>query len=147
MISVTDIDHFDAATDNVFAASLDLELLVVMEDGYRTPGDKRSVLEPAIKASLTQDGLVQIVGSSVGDKPKRVGPRDSRVLAFAISQDGTRLVTGDDSSVRFYDTADYRELAAFRQKVPVKELKFTPDGTGLIVQFGGGSARPGIHVH
>ena len=141
VISITDIDHFDGTIDSV-PHNLDLEIAAAMADGNSMPTSPRSSAKPRITASLTQDGSVQIVDSSAGGEARRVCSRaDRRVEACAISPDGTRLVTGDGAAVQFYDMGTCHEMATFEQKEAVKELKFTPDGTRLIVRFGGGSVQ------
>ena len=72
-------------------------------------------------------------------KPTTLPAQASGVQCYAFSSDGHRLTTGDDQSVRFWDTGTGRELVSIATTAVVKQLRFTPDGTRLILDFADGT--------
>ncbi len=59
-----------------------------------------------------------------------------------MTPDGSRfLSTNDDRSIRIYETQNWRHLATVPVKSVVKQLRFSPDGTRLFINFTDGSAE------
>ena len=137
-----DRSNFDTSVD-----SFEIEELGSMESltaicGYSSLKETKVKADTRVlKAAIADDGYIDVSSDNVYVKINRIGSPANHIRAFTLSPDNTRLVTGDDSTIRFYDTATWREVAVFRQETAVKDLKFTPDGTRLIVRFGDGSAQ------
>lgn len=55
--------------------------------------------------------------------------------------DGSRIVTADDSTIRFWDPATKRELAAIRSDNQITDLAITPDGKRLLIKLNSGWTR------
>jgi WD40 repeat protein len=141
VVCVTDIDHFDTAIDGIHGECTDLEVQVAMEDGNSAIASRALPARPPIAVTLTTAGLLEIV-EPLGHNAKRfIASRDGRIDRFAALPDGSRAIASCGDALRFYDTGTCRELAMFRLRETVKELKVTPDGTRLIVEFADNSAQ------
>jgi tetratricopeptide (TPR) repeat protein len=87
------------------------------------------------------EALMADGAAALDDKPAAPPVRrsafDADIVASALAPDGSRRVSAHhDRSVRFVDTATQRELAVLRLNETPTDLKFTPDGTRLIVMLG-----------
>ena len=59
------------------------------------------------------------------------------MLSVAVAPDGRTVVTGDNNGdVSAFDTATWRRQASYRTGLPVRTLRFSPDGTRLAIASG-----------
>jgi hypothetical protein len=54
---------------------------------------------------------------------------------FVITRDGQRLIAADTKTIHFYETTNWREVAALPQEQEIERIIIHPDGMRLIVQF------------
>ncbi|MEY2515559.1 MAG: hypothetical protein QOJ89_2917, partial [bacterium] len=64
-----------------------------------------------------------------------------RMLSVAVAPDGRTVVAGDNrGGVLAYDTAGWRPRGSYRTGLPVRTLRFSPDGTRLAIASANESA-------
>lgn len=98
--------------------------------------EMRMVLGAAsLSPATTEQATASLKSSAL--RPSAVKDRPS-VLASAANR---LFVAHEDSTIRFYETKDWRELAVIRVPQVVTDLKMTADGTRLVLMHADGSAR------
>jgi serine/threonine protein kinase/WD40 repeat protein len=110
-------------------------------------------LHVAIQARVTPDGALEVTTNDASILPLSAGqgyenmPRrllTEGVSTAIVSHDGCRLVSAGndgDRTVRFWDVASCRELAAMKTDAAVTGLEFTPADTRLIMSLANGSTE------
>jgi WD40 repeat protein/DNA-binding SARP family transcriptional activator len=64
-----------------------------------------------------------------------------RMLAVAVAPDGRTVVTGDNKgNVAAFDATGWRQRSSYRTGLPVRTLRFSPDGARLAIASGHESA-------
>lgn len=94
---------------------------------------------PVEGAEFTPDGrhLITLAGGTTsiwalyeGADPLTLG--DGRASSARFSPDGRLVATSGNGAVRLWDAGDGRELTELPDSAEMRDLYFTPDGTGLI---------------
>ncbi len=139
-------------------------VLILANDSFTSPIENVSVgdsLSWEIESARSSSSPMRSQNESVNDGPSvKGGDGDAKVrngmpenvferlcaqygkpTTSARDHTGGRLVTGgDDSTLRFWDTHSWREVATFRMDQAITSCEFTADDSRLIILFedGGG---------
>lgn len=88
-------------------------------------------------AALTASGSVWLADATAGEA-RRLGSHDQGGLTLAVQPSGTLVATGgQDGTIRLWDSADDRQVAAFEADTPwVERLAWRPDGSRFATTLG-----------
>lgn len=75
------------------------------------------------------------------DAQKAVATFKGSVWGIAFSPNGRTLVTSGGNTIRFWDIATRRELAALKQSDSTTQIVFSPDGRRLAIGTGSGAVK------
>ena len=90
--------------------------------------------------TIAADGHVEFERPGAGAETKRL-TISRPATCCASSPDGSRVVTAKYNVIRFYETAEGRELVVLPQGQVVRNLEFVQDGLRLVVEFEDGSTE------
>jgi serine/threonine protein kinase/WD40 repeat protein len=97
---------------------------------------------PRAAISVTQALTRSVLATNNTSYPKAADSgRDHAITAMVVSPDGQRIVSAEGASVRFRDAASSRELAIIPVPSEITDLRFSKDGTRLILKFSDGRAE------